>query len=153
MGCARMPASPEPIAQFQANPRVIHNIANVASSLAVLCHDPKLSPHESVSYGSTARLAGLAAGCFQERIPRRNQANGKQKLNRWVEQVFLKKVDNGVFHCVALTDGDYILLGFQEAGSEGTTQSSLGVASVMLSPPPSPFVDLPYRRPYHVNTQ
>src|ERR1700730_18475416 len=68
VGCAAVPTSPQPIAQFQAHVRITHNIANVPSFLAVLCHDPKLPAHEPVAHGRTARLSGLAAGRFQEPI-------------------------------------------------------------------------------------
>src|ERR1700687_580044 len=68
VGCAGEPASPKPIAQLQAHMRITHNIANVPSSLAVLCHDPKLPSRESVAHGGTARLSRLAAGRFQEPI-------------------------------------------------------------------------------------
>jgi hypothetical protein len=68
VGCAGVPASPQPIAQFQPYPRITHNIANVPSFLAMLCHDPKLPAHESVAHGGTARLSGLAAGRFQESV-------------------------------------------------------------------------------------
>ena len=68
VGCPGVPASPQPIAQFQAHMRITHNIANVPSFLAVLCHDPKLLAHKSVAHGGTAWLSGLAAGRFQEPI-------------------------------------------------------------------------------------
>jgi hypothetical protein len=108
VGCPAVPASPQPIAQFQAHARITHNIANVPSFLAVLRHDPKLPAHESVAHGGTARPSGLAAGRFQETISRRDQADRKQKLDGRVEQVFLKKVDNAMFHCLVLMDEDYI---------------------------------------------
>jgi len=108
VGCAGVPASPQPIAQFQAYARISYNIANVPSFLAVLCHDPKLPAHESVAHGGTARLSGLAAGRFQESISWRDQADRKQKHDGRVEQVFLKKVDNAMFHCLVLVDEDYI---------------------------------------------
>ena len=68
VGRPGVPASPQPIAQFQAHARITHNITNVPSSPAVLCHDPKLPSHESVAHGGAARLSSPAAGRFQEPI-------------------------------------------------------------------------------------
>ena len=108
VGRAGVPASPQPMAQFQAHARTTGNIANVPSFLAVLCHDPKLPAHESVAHGGTARLSGLAAGRFQESISWRDEAERKQKLDGRVEQVFLKKVDDAMFHCLVLVNENYI---------------------------------------------
>jgi len=74
----------------------------------VFCDDPKLLAHESVAHGGTAPLSGLAAGRFQEPISWRDQADRKQKHDGRVEQVFLKKVDDAMFHCFVLMDGNYI---------------------------------------------
>jgi hypothetical protein len=108
LGCAGVPASPQPIAQFQAHARITYHIAHISSFLAVLCHDPKLPAHESVAHGGTARLSGLAAGRFQESISWRDYTDRKQKLDGRVEQVFLKKVDDAMFHCPVLMNENYI---------------------------------------------
>ena len=108
VGRAGVPASPQPMAQFQAHARSTRNIANVPSFLAVLCHYPKLAAHESVAHGGTARLSGLAAGRFQESISWRDEAERKQKLDGRVEQVFLKEVDDAMFHCLVLVNENYI---------------------------------------------
>jgi hypothetical protein len=108
LGCAGVPASPQPIAQFQAHARITYHIAHISSFLAVLCHDPKLPPHESVAHWGTARLSGLTAGRFQESISWRDYTDRKQKLDGRVEQVFLKKVDDAMFHCPVLMNENYI---------------------------------------------
>jgi hypothetical protein len=72
VGCPGVPASTQPFAQLQAHLRITHNIANVSSFLAVLCHNPKLPSHQSVAHGGAARLSGLAARRFQEPISRRD---------------------------------------------------------------------------------
>jgi hypothetical protein len=92
-GGAAIPASPQPVAQFHAHPRTDHNIANVAGLLAVLCHDPKLSTHESVAHGGAAWFPAVATGRFQESVSRWGKANRKQKLNGRIEEIFLEKVD------------------------------------------------------------
>jgi len=109
VGCAGIPASTPPVAQFQAHSRTSRNIANVAGLLAMLCHDPKLPANESVAHGRAPRLSGLATGRFQERISRRGKANCKQKHNGRIEQIFLKKVDNAVFHFAVLIEGVAVL--------------------------------------------
>ena len=83
-----MPASLQSIPEFYAHPRIAHDIANVASLRAVLCHDPELPVHKSVAHRRTALLSGLAAGRFQEPISRRSQADREQKLHGRVEHVF-----------------------------------------------------------------
>ena len=45
----------------------------------------------------------LTADRFQQRISRRDNADGKQELYRRVEQIFLKEVDNVVFHFLEFT--------------------------------------------------
>jgi hypothetical protein len=104
MRCARVPVSPQPIAQFQPHTRVTRNIADVSRVRAVLCHDPELPANASVAYGSVAWLSGLATDCFQERIPRQRDTNSKRKLNWRVEQVFLKRVNNPMFHFLVLAE-------------------------------------------------
>jgi len=116
VGGAGVPASPQPMAQFQAHARSTRNIANVPSFLAVLCHYPKLPAHESVAHGGTARLSGLAAGRFQESISWRDEAERKQKLDGRVEEVFLKEVNDAMFHCLVLVNENYIFT----LGARGT---------------------------------
>ena len=103
-----VPASPSPTAQFQAHARITYNIANVASVLAMLCHDPELPAPKSITHRSSAQLSSLATSCFQEHLSRRGQADRQQKLDGRVEQIFLKKVDNAMFHCLVPMDGDYV---------------------------------------------
>jgi hypothetical protein len=92
------------VAQFHAHARIAHYVPNVAGFLSMLCHDPELLTNESIAHRGTARLSSLATRRFQERIPRRDQADRKQRLDGRIEQVFLKKVHNAMFHCLVLTD-------------------------------------------------
>src|SRR5438093_13401343 len=98
MCSAGVPASDNPNAQFQPHARVTRNIADVSCFHAMLCNNPELAANASAAYRSAARLSGLAAGGFEERIPRRRQADGEQNLNWRIEQTFLKQVNNPMFH-------------------------------------------------------
>jgi len=128
VGCARVPASPKPITQLQAHVRITHNIADVPSFLAVLCHDPKLPSNESVANGGAARLSGLAANRFQEPISWGDKADRKQKLDGRVKQIFLKKVDYAMFHRLVLMDENYIFT----LGTGGPEVSEIDFASIAI---------------------
>src|SRR5439155_10240755 len=103
MRSAGVPASAKSVAQLQPHARVTRNIEDVSCFHTVLGHDPKLAANAGVAYWSAAWLSGLATGGFQERISGRRQADSKQKLNRRIEQVFLKQVNNPTFHFPTLT--------------------------------------------------
>ncbi len=97
---ARVPARPEPIAELQAYPRITRDVEDVAGFLAVLCHDPELFTHASVAHRSAAGLPTLAANRFQQRTTWRHQADSNQEFDRRVKQIFLKKVNNLMFHAL-----------------------------------------------------
>ena len=106
VSCAGVPASAQPIAQFQAHARVASNIADVPGFTPMLGHKPELVADASVTHGGAARLAGLAAYSFKQRVPWGRQPKRKQELNRHVEQVFLDHVNNAVFHFLSLELGN-----------------------------------------------
>src|SRR5437899_10871251 len=93
-----VPAGAKPVAHFQPHARVTANIADVPGFHAVLCDDPELLANASVAYWRAEWLARLATGGFEESIPRRRNANSKQKLNWRIEQIFLKYVNNQMSH-------------------------------------------------------
>jgi len=95
---ACVPAGAKPVAHFQPHARVTANIADVSGFHAVLCDDPELLANASVAYRRAARLARSATGGFKESIPGRRNANSKPKLNWRIEQIFLKQVNNPMFH-------------------------------------------------------
>src|SRR5205085_3386020 len=72
------------------------------SRLAVLCHNPELFSYKSIANRNPAGLAGFAADRFQESAAWNWEANRKQKLHRWIEQVLLKKVHYPTLHHVLL---------------------------------------------------
>ena len=98
--------------------RIIHNVANVGGFVAVLGDDPELPPYESVANGDTARLPGLAADGFEDRSSWNGHADSKQKLDGWIEQVFLKHVDDAVLHRIVFSTAELCLaLAVQLPGS------------------------------------
>jgi hypothetical protein len=76
----------------------MRNIENVSGFHAMFCHDPELIAHAGFADRGTALLCSLATRGFQESVPRHRHANSKQKPDWRVKQVFLKQVNNPVFH-------------------------------------------------------
>src|SRR6266849_2933888 len=98
-----MPAGQNPMTQFQPYAWVRSNVADIACLHAMLRHKPELIADPAVAHRSAARLAGVAAGGFEQRISWRRDANRKEELNRRVEQVFLKRIHHPMLHIVSST--------------------------------------------------
>src|SRR5579863_2103230 len=101
---AGVPAGAEPLAPFHADARIGHDITNVSRLHAVFSHNPELPVDKCVAHGGVTQFPALAAGRLQKRISRWSQADRKQELDRRVEQIFLKKMDNAMFHRFVLTN-------------------------------------------------
>src|SRR5438128_9146100 len=93
-----VPASVKPFTQFQPHARMTHQVADVSCLHAVLRHDPELSANVSVADRSMPWLSRLATGRFQEHIARRHHTESEQQLNRRIEKIFLKQMNNSMFH-------------------------------------------------------
>jgi hypothetical protein len=87
-----------PSRSFSRTRGVMCNVEDISRFRAVLGHDPELSADSTIAHWRAAWLSGLAASRLQQGIPRPHQAVSKQHLHRWVEQVFLKGVNNSAFH-------------------------------------------------------
>ncbi len=85
---AGVPASADPVAQLQAHPGMMQEIADVSRAHAMLWHDPEVIADARVANWSAARLPGRATGGFRERIPRSRDADSEQKLDRRVSKYF-----------------------------------------------------------------
>src|SRR4029077_18488040 len=93
VGGTGVPAGPHAITQLHAHLRFIHNVADVGGTLAVLGDDPELLTDESDSHRDAARLAGFAAGGFEDGASGDCNANREHRLDGRVEEVFLQNVD------------------------------------------------------------
>jgi hypothetical protein len=100
MGSAGMPACPQSMAQFQPHTRVSPHVEYVSGFHAMLRYYPELLAHSSVADWRAAWLSGFAPRRFEQRIPRQRQTHRKRELNRRIEQVFLKRVNNAMLHFV-----------------------------------------------------
>ena len=95
---AGVPAEAKSIAELDADARIFGNIANVAGIHAMLSDEPELLANTSVTHRGAARLAGLAADGFQERATRRNNSQGKRKLDGRVENKLLHQRNDLALH-------------------------------------------------------
>src|SRR5437879_13032608 len=81
MGRAAVPVGVHPVAQLQPHARGLRKyIADVSGFHAVLSDDPELPANMSDAYRSAAQLSSFATDGFEERIPRRCEAESEHKL-------------------------------------------------------------------------
>ena len=98
MCCTRVPVIPKPFTQFQTYMRIMLNVADLPRPHPMLCHQPKLICDTSSAHWRAAWLSGLPSFRFQQRISGQRQSNRKRDLDWRVEYVFLKRVNNPMFH-------------------------------------------------------
>src|SRR5215470_13468454 len=80
--------------------RVMLNVADISRLHPMLCHYPELIPYMSIAHWRAPWLSCLSSRRFQQRISGQRQTRRKRELNWWIEQVFLKCMDNAMFHCM-----------------------------------------------------
>src|SRR5580700_10683870 len=78
--------------------RITLNVTHVSSLHAVLCYQPELIPDTSIAHRRPPWLARLPSFRFEQRVSGQGHTNRKRELDRRVQHVFLKRVDNAVFH-------------------------------------------------------
>src|ERR1700676_443927 len=98
MRSARVPSSPKSLAQFQSYTRITFNVADVSRLRAMLCHQPELASDTSIPYRSAPWLPRLPPFCFEQRISGQRQTHRKRELDRRVQHVFLKRVNDPMLH-------------------------------------------------------
>ena len=98
MCSARLPVIRKPRAQFQTYMRITLNVANVSRFHPMLCHEPELTSDMSIAHWRAPWLPRLPSFGFEQRISGQRQTRRKRKFDRRVEQIFLKGVDNLMFH-------------------------------------------------------
>ena len=86
------------LAQLQPHARIASDVADVACVQAMFRHYPELVADAPVAYRRAARLSALATDGLEQRIPGWYKARREEELDWRVEQVFLKRVDDPMFH-------------------------------------------------------
>src|SRR5208283_4062644 len=81
----------------QSYTRITFNVADV-SRLHAMLYKPELVSDTSIPYRSAPWLARLPSFRFEQLISGQGQPHHKRELDRRVQHVFLKRVDNVVFH-------------------------------------------------------
>jgi hypothetical protein len=98
MGSARVPSYPKSLSQFQSYVWITLDVADVSRLHAVLCHKPELVSDAPIADWRAPWLPRFPPSRFEQRISGQGQSNRKRELDRRVQHVFLKRVDNAVFH-------------------------------------------------------
>src|SRR5215469_13764140 len=80
--------------------RITLNVADVARLHPMLCHQPELISDSSIAYGSAPWFPSLPPFRFKQRISGQRQTYRKSELDWLVQKIFLKLVNNPVFHFV-----------------------------------------------------
>src|SRR5438552_1933648 len=91
------------LTQFQPHAWIRLNITHVPCFDAVFRHDPELIADAPIAHRCAPRLSGLTPDRFEERIPRRRNADCQQKFDRRIEEIFLQQMNNPMFHLLVLT--------------------------------------------------
>src|SRR5215470_7407922 len=78
--------------------RITLHVADVSRLYPMLCYQPELVANTSIAHWRAPWLARLPAFGFEKCISRQRQTHRKRKLDRRVQHVLLKRVDNAVFH-------------------------------------------------------
>src|SRR5439155_15195075 len=60
---------------------------------AMFCDKPELIDHTPIAHRSTTRFSALTPGGFQKRVARRHNADRKQNLDRWIQQILLEQMN------------------------------------------------------------
>src|SRR5205807_10492033 len=97
-GGAGVAAEAECTVEHDAEALISSKIANVAGIHATLSDEPELLANSSVTDRGAARLAGRAADGLQERATRRNNSQGKRKLDGRVENKLLHQRNDLALH-------------------------------------------------------
>src|SRR5215469_16868043 len=74
------------------------DVTHVSSLHTMLSHQPELVCDTSIADRRLPWLARLPSFCFEQGISGQGQPNHERELDRRVQNVFLKCVDNAVFH-------------------------------------------------------
>ncbi len=88
---AVIPASAKSLTQLQPKAWIRLNITHVPCFDAVFRHDPELIADAPIAHRGAPELACLATDSFGQRVPWPPKADGEEKLNRRIEEIFLQK--------------------------------------------------------------
>src|SRR5690348_1845030 len=77
---------------------IAFNVADIPRVHAMLCYQPELIFDSSIAHWRAPWLPRLPSFRFEQRISGQRETHRKRELNWRVQQVFLERVDNAVFH-------------------------------------------------------
>ena len=100
MGSARVPSSPKALAQFQSYTRIMFDVADVSRPRPMLCHKPELVSDAPIADWRLSWLPRFPPSRFEQGISGQQQTNHKRELDWRVQNIFLKRVYNPMFHFV-----------------------------------------------------
>src|SRR5215468_2305567 len=78
--------------------RITFNVADVSRLHAMLCDKPELVSNTSIAHRRPPWLARFPSFRFEQRISGQRYTNSKHELDRRVQKIFLKRVDNPMLH-------------------------------------------------------
>src|SRR5215471_20947519 len=78
--------------------RITLDVADISRLHPMLCHYPELISYMSIAHWGPPWLSCLSSCRFEQRISRQRHTRDKRELNWRVQKIFLKCVDNPVFH-------------------------------------------------------
>src|SRR5215469_7376315 len=78
--------------------RIMLDVADISRFHPMLCHYPELISYMSITHWRPPWLSRLSSCRFEQRISRQRQTRYKRELNWRIQKIFLKSVDNPMFH-------------------------------------------------------
>ena len=101
----------------------------------MLSHQPELVSNTSIAHRRPPWLARLSSFRFGQSISGQGQTNRKRELDRRIQKILLKRVDNKVFHFVIRTqlfcDRLFVCGEVQAAAAESLRAANENITRVM----------------------
>jgi len=98
MGSARVPSSPESLAQLQPYTWITFNVTDVSRLHAMLCDEPELVSDTPIAHWRAAWLSSLSSFRFEQCVSGQRQTHRKREFDGRVQKVLLKRVYDPVLH-------------------------------------------------------
>jgi hypothetical protein len=100
--------------------RITPNVADVSRLPPMLCDQLKLSPDTSITHWRAPWLPRLPSFRFEQRVSGQGQTQRKRELDRRVQEVLLKRVNDPMLHCVI----DGMLVRFESHAAAATLRTA-----------------------------
>ena len=98
MCSARVPSSPKSLAKFHPYTGITFNVADVACLHPMLCDEPELVSDTPIAHWGAAWLSSLSSFRFEQCVSGQRQTHRKREFDGRVQKIFLKRVNDAVFH-------------------------------------------------------